>query len=161
MDEKRENELLDAQATLAEIMNNTPHKVNLEGTTYALTRLKKGTEMLICEEAIKVAKGENMAFGDIMKQLATNTPSIMRIITLAMLNDKNRIYKDGNELSGFSEEFEATYNTLMWDVTDDNGIIEILMEILKMIDVRFFLTYSEVVKNLRNSMTRTIQPQES
>lgn len=161
MDEKRENELLDAQATLAEIMNNTPHKVNLEGTPYALTRLKKGTEMLICEEAIKVAKGENMAFGDIMKQLATNTPSIMRIITLAMLNDKNRIYKDGNELLGFSDEFEALYKTLMWDVTNDESIIEILMEILKMLDVRFFLTSSEVVRNLRNSMTRTVQPQES
>lgn len=161
MDENRENELLDAQAKLAEIMNDTPHKVSLEGTQYALTRLKKGTEMLICEEAIKVAKGENMAFGDIMKQLATNTPSIMKIIALAMLNDKKRIFKDGDESKGFSDEFEATYNTLMWDVTDDYGIIEILTEILNMLDIRFFLTSSEVVKNLRNSMTRRIQPQES
>ncbi|MBQ4010877.1 MAG: hypothetical protein II604_09245 [Bacteroidales bacterium] len=156
-----ENEMLEAQCRLAEIMNNTPHIVNLEGTRFAITRLKYGTQYLICEEAIKVAKGENMAFGDIMKQLATNTPSIFKIITLAVLNNKERIFKNGDELHGFSEEFEATYNTLMWDVTNDEGIVTMLMEILKMIDVGFFLTTSEAVKTMRQMMTKTIQLQKS
>jgi len=156
-----ENEMLEAQCRLAEIMNDTPHIVDLKGTRFAVTRLKNGTQYLICEEAIKVVKGENMAFGDIMKQLATNLPSIIKIITLAVLNDKNRIYDGGNELNGYSDEFNATYNTLMWDVDNNEGIVTILMEVLKMIDISFFLTSSEAVKTMRKMMTRTTPQQKS
>jgi hypothetical protein len=137
-------------------MNDTPHIVDFNGTRFAVTRLKNGTQALICEEAAKITKQENMAFGDIMKQFAVNMPSIAKVITFALLNDKCRIFNDGSAANGYTKEFEATYNTLMWDVTNNNGIIEILMEILKMIDISFFLTSSEVVKTMRNAMTKAI-----
>lgn len=153
--------MLEAQQRLAEIMNNTPHLVNFNDTVFAVTRLKNGTQYLICEEAVKVVKGENMACGDVMKQMAVNLPSIMKVITLALLNDKNRIYVNGDNLQGFSDEYNATYNTLMWEVTNNEGIITILMEVLQMIDVSFFLTSSEVVKTMRQMMTRTIPQPKS
>lgn len=156
-----ESTMLEAQQRLAEIMNNTPHLVNFNDTVFAVTRLKNGTQYLICEEAVKVVKGENMAFGDVMKQMAVNLPSIMKVITLALLNDKNRIYVNGDNLQGFSDEYNATYNTLMWEVTNNEGIITILMEVLQMIDVSFFLTSSEVVKTMRQMMTRTIPQPKS
>ena len=85
----------------------------------------------------------------------------MKVITLALLNDKNRIYVNGDNLQGFSDEYNATYNTLMWEVTNNEGIITILMEVLQMIDVSFFLTSSEVVKTMRQMMTRTIPQPKS
>lgn len=152
--------LLEAQGRLAEILNDTPHIVNLQGTEYAVTRLKNGTQYLICEEAVKICRNENMSFGDIMKQFAVNLPSIFHVITLALLNDKGRIYKDGKKHLGFSDEYNATYDTLMWEVTD-NSLVSVLTEVLSMIDIDFFLKSSEAVKMMRAMLTRGIQQQKS
>lgn len=160
-EKKNKVDILEAQCKLAEIMNNTPHVVSFEGTRFEITHLKNGTQYLICEEAIKIINNENMSFGDIMKQFAVNMPSIIKVITYALLNDKNRIFVDGDNTKGLSDEFNATYDTLMWDVDNNEGIVDMLMEILKMIDISFFLKSSGVVKMMKTMMMKAIPQQES
>lgn len=150
-----ENKMLEAQQRLAEILNNTPHFANLEGTEYAVTRLKNGTQYLICEEACKVVKNENAAFGDVMKSFAVNMPAIVRVLTLAVLNDKRRIYKDGDEKQGESDEYKAVYETFMWEIGND-ALAGLLFEVFSMLDVNFFLTSSAIVKTMREMMTKRV-----
>lgn len=145
--------MLEAQKKLAEILNDTPHFVNLEGTDYAVTRLKNGTQYLICEEAVDIAMKENAAFGDVMKAFASNMPHIVKALTLALLNDKKRIFDNGDKNHGFSDEFKATYDTLMWDVKPES-LLQLLMEVFSMLDVNFFLTSSELIKNMKEMMTK-------
>lgn len=151
MDEKKR---LEAQERLAEILNDTPHLVNLEGTEYAVTRLKNGTQYLICEEACKVVKNENAVFGDVMKSFAVNMPSVVHVLTLAVLNDKSRIFKDGDKAKGYSDEYKAVYDTFMWEVGND-ALANLLFEVFSMLDVNFFLTSSSIVKTMREMMTKT------
>lgn len=148
-----ETTLLDAQRRLAEILNDTPHIANLDGTEWAVTRLKNGTQYLICEEACKVAMNENAAFGDVMKCFAVNMPSVVSALTLALLNDRGRIFTDGDTSKGYSEEYKAVYDTLMWDVSDD-ALANLLFEVFSMLDVNFFLTSSGIVKTMRETMTK-------
>lgn len=148
-----ENKMLDAQHRLAEILNDTPHFVNLEGTEYAVTRLKNGTQYLICEEACKVVKNENAAFGDVMKSFAVNMPSVVKVLTLAVLNDKRRIFSDGDQSKGFSDEFQSVYDTFMWDLGND-ALASLLFEVFSMLDVNFFLTSSAIIKTMREMMTK-------
>lgn len=155
-----EKNMLEAQKKLAEIINDTPHFVNLEGTDYAVTRLKNGTQYLICEEAVDIAMKENAAFGDVMKCFASNMPHIIKVLTLALLNDKKRIYKDGDTQKGYSTEFRATYDTLMWEVKADS-LVTLLFEVFSMLDVNFFLTSSEVIKTMKEMMTKRSNQQKS
>lgn len=155
-----ENKMLEAQQKLAEILNDTPHLVNLEGTDYAVTRLKNGTQYLICEEACKVQMQENAAFGDVMKCFAVNMPSVIKVLTLALLNDKKRIYKEGDKTQGFSDEFKTTEATLMWEVGNE-ALANLLFEVFSMLDVNFFLTSSEIVKTMREMMTKRAKQQNS
>ena len=152
--------MLEAQQRLAEIMNDTPHLVNLAGTPFAVTRLKNGTQTLICEEACKVVKNENAVFGDVMKSFAVNMPSIVKVLALAVLNDKKRIYKDGDPTKGFSDEYQATCDTFMWEVGDE-ALGNLLYEVFSMLDINFFLTSSAIVTTMREMMTKRAKQQNS
>ncbi|MBQ3990775.1 MAG: hypothetical protein II630_08005 [Bacteroidales bacterium] len=154
-----ENKMLEAQQRLAEILNDTPHLVNLEGTQYAVTRLKNGTQYMICEEAAKVQMQENAAFGDVMKSFAVNMPSVVKVLTLAVLNDKKRIFKDGDNTKGYSDEYGAVYDTFMWEIGND-ALANLLFEVFSMLDVNFFLTSSSIVKTMREMMTKTTKKEK-
>lgn len=129
---------LEAQERLAEIMNDSPRLVDLNGTEWEIRALRVGTQWLICKKCIEVAKVENANFGDVVKQFAVNIPAVVEVLTLALLNDKKRIYKDGNEKDGYSDEFQATFDTLMWECkTETFG--QIFLDTLQLIDVSFFM----------------------
>ena len=100
---------------LAEILNDSPRLVSLNGTEWEIRSLRVGTQWLICKKCIEVAKVENANFGDIVKQFAINIPAVVEVLTLALLNDKKRIFNNGNEFAGYSEEFNTTFDTLMWE----------------------------------------------
>lgn len=157
---EEESKMLDAQARLAEIMNDTPRLVKLEdGREIPVTMLRNGTQYLICKEAVEVVKNENATFGDVMKQFAVNMPAVARVLTLAVLNDKERIFKDGDQRKGWSDEFEATCDTFLWDVSNES-IAKLMYEVFSMLDINFFLTSSGIVKTMRETMTKraTNQP---
>ena len=81
-----------AMARLAQLMNDSPSIIKLHGTEWAITSLKAGTQWLIAEEACKVVQNENATMGDVVKQFAVNMPAICRVLTLALLNDKQKQY---------------------------------------------------------------------
>ena len=143
---------LDAQERLAEILNDSPRLVSLNGTEWEIKALRMGTQYLIAQEVIKINKVENANFGDIVKQFAVNIPSVLKILTFALLNDKNKIFKNGNENEGLSELYEATYNTLAWEC-EVSEFGNILLETLQLLDTSFFLEATHIVEMFKTATT--------
>lgn len=143
---------LEAQERLAEILSDSPRLVSLNGTEWEVRALRMGTQYLIAQEVIKINKVENANFGDIVKQFAVNIPSVLKILTFALLNDKNKIFKDGDESAGFSELYEATYNTLAWEC-NVSEFGNILLETLQMLDVNFFFQLTDIAEMFRVATT--------
>lgn len=143
---------LESQERLAEILNDSPRLVSLNGTEWEIRALRMGTQYLIAQEVIKINKVENANFGDIVKQFAVNIPSVLKILTFALLNDKNKIFKDGNETEGFSELYEATYNTLAWEC-EVSEFGNILLETLQLLDTSFFLEATHIVEMFKTATT--------
>lgn len=143
---------IDAQERLVEILNDSPHLVALNGTEYEVRSLRMGTQYLIAQEVIKINKVENANFGDIVKQFSINIPSVVKVIVLCLLNDKKRIYQDGLEYKGFSEEYNALYETIMWE-----GNISVygmlLFECLQMLDVSVFMEVLDILSVFKTTIT--------
>lgn len=143
---------LEAQERLAEILNDSPRLVSLNETEWEIRALRMGTQYLIAQEVIKINKTESATFGDIVKQFAVNIPSVLKILTFALLNDKNKIFKDGNENEGFSELYEATYNTLAWEC-EVSEFGNILLETLQLLDTSFFMESCRIVEMFKVATT--------
>lgn len=153
---------LEAQERLAEILSDSPRLVSLNGTQWEVRALRMGTQYLIAQEVIKINKVENATYGDIVKQFAVNIPSMLKILTLVLLNDKKKIFRDGDEANGFSELYEATYNTLAWEC-NVNEFGNIFLESLQLLDVGFFMESCRIVEMFRIATTArktTIQEQK-
>lgn len=153
---------LEDQMRLAKILNDTPTIVALEGTEWAIRPLRAGTQNLIAEKVLEInanapkedSDGEKQdAFGGTVKHFAKSVPATIHIFTLALLNDKNKIYEDGDPSKGFSELYEATYNTLMWDC-DPKQFGKILIETLSLLDISFFLQSLDMLDVFRQAVTK-------
>lgn len=140
-------DMMEAMERLAKIMNDSPSVVKMSGTEFEIKALRPGTQWLIAEEACKIVRNENMAMGDIIKQFSVNVPSIVKVLTLAILNDRDRIFSD-YKAKKFSDEYEAMYDTIMWQ-TKPNDWIPLLSEVLQMLDITFFLTSTNAVMMIR------------
>lgn len=143
---------IEAQERLAEILSDSPRLVSLSGTEWEIRALRMGTQYLIAQEVIKINKVENASYGDIVNQFAVNIPSVLKILTLALLNDKDKIFRNGNEREGFSEIYEATYNTLAWEC-NVNEFGNILLETLQLLDTSFFMESCRIVEMFRVATT--------
>lgn len=166
MSEKRKNEIekskrkdihlasIDAQERLAEILTDSPHLVALDGTEWEVRALRMGTQWLIAKKAIEVHKGEGNAFGDVIKSFATSVPNVIEVLVLALLNDKNLIFEDGNERGGYSKLYHKTFDTLMWQC-DPSRFADILLETLKLLDTNFFYSALDMLQIFRASVTET------
>jgi hypothetical protein len=150
--DKKQEPSLDAQEQLVEILNDSPHLVSLAGTEFEVRSLRFGTQYLIAQEVITINKIENANFGDIVKQFSKNIPSVVKIIVLCILNDKMRIYKDGNERLGFSDEYQSLYDTLMWE-GNIQGFGNLLLECLQLLDISTFFQALDIVQMFRASVT--------
>ena len=107
---------------------------------------------MIAQEVIKINKVENATYGDVVKQFAVNIPSMLKILTLVLLNDKKKIFKNGDEGAGFSEQYEATYNTLAWEC-NVNEFGNIFLESLQLLDIGFFMESCRIVEMFRVATT--------
>lgn len=142
----------ESMARLARLMNDTPTIVKLYGTEWQITSLKAGTQWLIAEEACKVVEKENMSMGDVIKQFAVNMPSVCRVLTLALLNEKEKIY---------GKQYDEVYEMLMWGDFKIKDWAMFLSEILNLIDVDFFFASINAVKTLRqNTLDRKTTREE-
>lgn len=143
---------LEEQLRLAEILNDTPRLVSLNGTIWEVRALRLGTQHLIAEEAVKVKILEDASFGDVLKELSTCIPNVLNMITLALLNDRNKIFKNGNPRDGYSDLFHSTRNTLEWDCNvNDFGML--LVDVMKLLDVGFFFATKDILEMIRHTTT--------
>lgn len=129
-----------AMQRLAQIMNDSPTVIKLKGTEFEIHALKAGTQWLIAEEACKIVKKEQMSMGDVIKEFAVNLPSVARVITLAILNDKERI----------NNEYKEMYDQILWGEYNIKDWATLLFEILQMLDVDFFFASTDVIQTLRH-----------
>lgn len=144
---------LEAQELLVEILNDSPHLVSLNGTEWEVRTLRFGTQYLIAEEVVKINKIEQGAgYGDVVRQFSMNIPSMIKILTLCLLNDKKRIFKDGIESNGYSDEYNSVYETLKWEGNiQDYGML--LLECLKLLDISAFFQALDIVQIFRAGIT--------
>ena len=146
-EEKKEISELDAMLRLAEVMNDSARTIVLGGKEYKIKALRCGTQWLVAQEACKIAKaGET--FTDIIKHFAANIPSIVRVLCLIILNDKEKIE---------GKEYQDLYDTLIWEVPEKEWI-GVLVECLQLLDLEFFFLLTETIDNFRQ-MTMTKKPQ--
>lgn len=143
---------LDAQERLAEILSDSPRLVSLNGTEWEVRALRMGTQYLIAQEVIKINKVEGANFGDIINQFAVNIPSVLKILTFALLNDKNKIFDGGDEKAGFSSLYKDTYSTLEWEC-NVSEFGNILLETLQLLDTSFFMESCRIVEMFRVATT--------
>ena len=145
----KKNISADSMEKLAKVMNDTPTIVKMSNTEFAITALKPGTQWLIAEESCKIMKAEQGNFKDVIKQFAVNIPSVVHVITLAILNDKNRIFEDYKSRK-YSEEYQSVYDTIMWETSPDNWL-SLLVEIMNMLSMDYFFQSTNAVAMIREA----------
>jgi len=128
----------EAMERLVNVMNDTPTLVKLANMDWPVTALKPAVQHLIAAEACKINNVEKATFEDIIKCFAVNMPSVVRIITLALLNDKERIEK----------EYDKVYDTILWE-SDEHEWGTLLYEVLSLIDVSFFFQITKSTQIFR------------
>lgn len=159
MDNEKENKIneLDAMMRLAEIMNDSPTQMEIGGKTYNITALKMGTQILIAEETCKIQKHQEGNLVDIFNQFARSIPSVIKCLAFAILNDKDKIYKD-YATKTFSDEFYALCETIEWE-SDKAQWMSVLAEVIKKLDISFSLAITEQMSMLRD-MSLKQRPQQ-
>ena len=119
---------LEAMERLIQLMNDSPTIAKLANTEWKITALKPAVQWMISEEACKIEKVEKATFSDVLKGLSQQIPMVCRIITLALLNNKEKI----------ENEYDKVYDTLFWECNIKDWA-QLLFEVLSLIDVdRFF-----------------------
>lgn len=141
---------LEAQERLIEIMNDSPRVRDFDGTRWELRALKPGTQWLIAQEAVSIQKEESANFSDVIRQFAVNTPSVAKVITLGLLNDRSRIFANGRD-GAFSEEYHQTLDAILWD-TSQAGWLALLVEMLQMLDIEVFFSITSSIQILRQRL---------
>ena len=128
----------EAMAQLARVMTDAPSIVKLAGIGWNITALKPAVQWEIAKLACDIKREEKASFGDVLRGLSTNLPAIIKIVTLALLNDKKRI----------EEEYDRVYDTLMWE-SNPSEWANLLYEVLQLIDVGFFFQITDAVEMFR------------
>ena len=88
--------------------------------------------------------------GDVLKQFAINVPAVAKVITLGLLNDRERIFANGKD-GAYSQEFEDTYLTILYD-TQQSGWMALLFEIIQMLEVESFFSITSSIQILRQKL---------
>ena len=150
MDKTNTKEIsLDAMERLAKVMNDSPTIAKLGKTEFALTALKPGTQWLIAEESCKIMKAEQGNFKDVIKQFSINIPSVVKVITLAILNDKNRIFKN-YKTKEYSDGYQSVYEMILWE-TNQEGWLSLLVEIMNMLSMDYFFQSTNAIAMIREA----------
>lgn len=143
---------------LAEIMNDSPTPFEIGGKTYNITALKMGTQVLIAEETCKIQKHQEGNLVDMFNQFARSLPAVVRCLAFAVLNDKDKIYKN-YATKEFSDEFYSLCERIEWE-SDKRQWMDVLSKVINKIDVAFFLNISEQMKILRDTTMRRRNPEQ-
>lgn len=158
MEEKEKMSELDAQLRLAQIMNDSPIEITVGGEKRYITALKPAVATMIAEESAKIQKAQSGNMVDIMKQYAICLPSVIKCLTLAILNDKDRIYSDYRKRE-LSEEYYTIYEQIEWESRHEEWL-GVLLEVLNLLNFDFFFHTTAVIDNFRQMiLTKKIHAQ--
>lgn len=116
----------EAKRKLIEVLNDSPSINKLKDAEIEITALKMGTKWKICE-VFKEYKLSEPDTENVIIAMANNIPVLVKIITLAILNDKDRI----------RNEYEEMYQTIMWNCTESD-LTTLFMDIIGKLDTDFF-----------------------
>lgn len=141
-------DVVEAMERLSDIMNDTPVRVRTSMGEFEITALKPGTQWLIASEAVRIQKSEKGNFADMIQHFAVSLPSVARVIALAVLNDRNRIFKD-DKCKEYSDEYRTLYDSLMWE-SDHSEWAGILVKVMQMLSFDFFFDITSVIATLRD-----------
>lgn len=130
----------EAMMKLAKVMTDAPTLVKLADAGWEVRALKPAVQWEIAKIACDIHEVENASYGDVLNGLAKSLPNIVRVVTLALLNDKKRI----------EEEYDAVYDMLMWE-TNPSEWANLLLEILNLHDIGFFLQITQVTEIFRQA----------
>lgn len=153
MNDKKELTELEAQMMLAEVLNDTPTSIVIAGQTYYITALKLGVQNLIAEESCKIQQAQEGNLYDLYQQFAKSVPAVIRCLCYAVLNDKDRIFKNYRSRE-YSDEFQTLYEQLEWE-SDKTKFIEVLVEVMNKINIDFFLQAASMLTMMRDSALKT------
>lgn len=130
----------EAMEKLVRVMTDAPSLVKLANAGWEIRALKPAVQWEIAKIASDIHKAENATYGDVLKGFATSLPDVVKVVTLALLNDKKRI----------KEEYDLVYDTLMWE-SNPSEWANLLLEILNLQDIGFFLQITQVTEIFRQS----------
>ena len=154
--EQQKHELLqvsdEAQNRLAEILADAPTLEKLAGTEWEMKPLRFGTQYLIVSEVCKIKELESATYENVLVELASTTPTVCKCFTFALLNDKNKIYQNGDSNQGMSKLFKKTYDTIIWSA-DKSELAKIMLDCLQMVDVSFFMDALAMLQIFRANVT--------
>lgn len=156
MEENNKINELDAMMRLSEVINDSPTVVEIGGQKYNINALKIGTQVLIAEETCKVQKHQEGNMVDVFNSFSNSIPAIIRCIAFALLNDKDKIYKDYSKRE-FSDEFYATCEKIEWE-SNRQQWMSILVDVIKKIDISFSFTITEQMSMIRDLMMKKRTP---
>ena len=149
MKEKKTNKKNDAEVKnasdesmerLVRIMTDSPTLAKLAGTEWEIRALKPAVQWEIAKIACNIHNVEKATYGDVLKGFAENLTAVVRVVTLALLNDKKRI----------DEDYDMVYETLMWE-SKPSEWATILYEILQLQDVGFFFQITQATEMFRQT----------
>ena len=78
---------------------------------------------------------------------------MIRCLCYAVLNDKNKIFKDYRTRE-YSDEFQTLYEQLEWE-SDKTKFIEVLVDVMNKINIDFFLQAASMLTMMRDSALKT------
>lgn len=152
MEEKKITEL-EAQELLVQVLNDTPIPIEIGGEMYYIAALKLGVQNLIAEESCKIQKAQEGNMLDLFRQFSLSMPAVIRCLCYAVLNDKDKIFKDYSRRE-YSDEFQALYERLEWE-SDKKKWMEILVQVMNRIDLSFFYQAASTLTMIRESALKT------
>lgn len=133
----------EAMEKLVRVMTDAPTLVKLANIGWEVTALKPAVQWEIAKIGCEICKLEHGTFGDVLTAFSGQLPSVVKIVTLALLNDKERIKND----------YQAVYDTLWWESKPEEWAT-LLFEIFQLLDISFFMTCKEAIEVLK---TMTLQ----
>ena len=154
--QQRDKELFvsdEAQYRLAEILSDAPSIIKFAGTEWEIRPLRMGTQYLIANEICKLHKLEHANYDDAIQGLEASIPATAKMITLVLLNDKNKIFQNGDQNQGYSRLFKKTYDTVLWNA-ERNEMGDPFGECVSLLDVSFFMEALVIFQSLQQEITR-------
>lgn len=142
----------ESQNRLAAILADAPSIVKFAGTEWEIKPLRFGTQYLIVNEMCRLKDLEHRNYDDAITGLLNTIPSLCKVLTLVLLNDKSLIYQNGDSNAGFSKIFKKTYETVMWNA-ERNDLGNIIKECILLIDTTFFMEALGMLQIFRASVT--------